>query len=88
MCIRDSNRLGGGCQVPIGAFAEIRKDDRGGKLHFEAIVADPKILLSILMWVVYMLSLIHIWYPGKLILILCFPGATSRALPGPSNSAM
>jgi hydroxymethylbilane synthase len=35
------NRLGGGCQVPIGAFAEIRKDDRGGKLHFEAIVADP-----------------------------------------------
>src|SRR5580658_6065312 len=35
------NRLGGGCQVPIGAFAEVRKDDRGAKLHLEAIVADP-----------------------------------------------
>ncbi|MFZ0815739.1 MAG: hydroxymethylbilane synthase [Candidatus Sulfotelmatobacter sp.] len=31
------NRLGGGCQVPIGAFAE----SRDGKLHLEAIVADP-----------------------------------------------
>jgi hydroxymethylbilane synthase len=31
------SRLGGGCQVPIGAFAEIRS----GKLHLEAIVADP-----------------------------------------------
>jgi hydroxymethylbilane synthase len=31
------NRLGGGCQVPIGAFAEMRN----GKLHLEAIVADP-----------------------------------------------
>jgi hydroxymethylbilane synthase len=31
------NSLGGGCQVPIGAFAEIR--DR--KLHLDAIVADP-----------------------------------------------
>jgi hydroxymethylbilane synthase len=31
------NRLGGGCQVPIGAFAEIRN----GKLHLEATVADP-----------------------------------------------
>ena len=31
------NRLGGGCQVPIGAFADMR----GGKLHLEAIVADP-----------------------------------------------
>ncbi len=31
------NRLGGGCQVPIGAFAEIQN----GKLHLEAIVADP-----------------------------------------------
>jgi hydroxymethylbilane synthase len=31
------NRLGGGCQVPIGAFAEMRD----GKLHLEAIVADP-----------------------------------------------
>src|SRR5271163_1262515 len=30
-------RLGGGCQVPIGAFAETRAD----KLHLEAIVADP-----------------------------------------------
>jgi hydroxymethylbilane synthase len=29
--------LGGGCQVPIGAFAEMRN----GKLHLEAIVADP-----------------------------------------------
>jgi len=32
------NRLGGGCQVPIGAFAEMRN----GKLHLEAIVADPE----------------------------------------------
>ena len=31
------NSLGGGCQVPIGALAEIRN----GKLHLEAIVADP-----------------------------------------------
>ena len=31
------NSLGGGCQVPIGAFAEVRN----GKLHLEAIVADP-----------------------------------------------
>jgi hydroxymethylbilane synthase len=31
------NRLGGGCQVPIGAFAEIRQ----GKLHLESVVADP-----------------------------------------------
>jgi hydroxymethylbilane synthase len=32
------NRLGGGCQVPIGALAEIRKT---GKLHLESVVADP-----------------------------------------------
>jgi len=31
------NKLGGGCQVPIGAFAEMRN----GRLHLEAIVADP-----------------------------------------------
>jgi hydroxymethylbilane synthase len=31
------NRLGGGCQVPIGAFAEMN----GGQLHLESIVADP-----------------------------------------------
>jgi hydroxymethylbilane synthase len=31
------NSLGGGCQVPIGAFAEMRE----GKLHLESIVADP-----------------------------------------------
>jgi hydroxymethylbilane synthase len=31
------NKLGGGCQVPIGAFAELRS----GRLHLEAIVADP-----------------------------------------------
>lgn len=31
------NRLGGGCQVPIGALAEMRN----GKLHLDAIVADP-----------------------------------------------
>jgi hydroxymethylbilane synthase len=31
------NRLGGGCQVPIGALAEIRQV----RLHLEAIVADP-----------------------------------------------
>jgi hydroxymethylbilane synthase len=31
------NRLGGGCQVPIGAFAEVQSD----KLHLDSIVADP-----------------------------------------------
>jgi hydroxymethylbilane synthase len=31
------SRMGGGCQVPIGAFAEMR----GGKLHLESVVADP-----------------------------------------------
>ncbi len=31
------NSLGGGCQVPIGAFAEMKD----GKLHLESIVADP-----------------------------------------------
>src|SRR5579872_2272844 len=31
------NRLGGGCQVPIGAFAELLQ----GRLHLNAIVADP-----------------------------------------------
>src|SRR5690349_20660816 len=31
------NSLGGGCQVPIGAFAETKD----GKLHLESIVADP-----------------------------------------------
>jgi hydroxymethylbilane synthase len=31
------NKLGGGCQVPIGAFAELRN----GSLHLEGIVADP-----------------------------------------------
>jgi hydroxymethylbilane synthase len=31
------NSLGGGCQVPIGAFAETKN----GKLHLESIVADP-----------------------------------------------
>src|SRR5437588_1975179 len=31
------NKLGGGCQVHIGAFAEARD----GQLHLEAIVADP-----------------------------------------------
>ena len=31
------NSLGGGCQVPIGAFAEMKN----GKLHLESIVADP-----------------------------------------------
>jgi hydroxymethylbilane synthase len=30
-------KLGGGCQVPIGAFAEMR----GGRLHLQAVVADP-----------------------------------------------
>jgi hydroxymethylbilane synthase len=34
------NRLGGGCQVPIGAFAQRRAED-GGKLHLAAIVAHP-----------------------------------------------
>jgi hydroxymethylbilane synthase len=31
------NKLGGGCQVPIGAFAQVSN----GRLHLEAIVADP-----------------------------------------------
>jgi hydroxymethylbilane synthase len=31
------NRLGGGCQVPIGALAEVH----GARLHLESIVADP-----------------------------------------------
>ena len=31
------NKLGGGCQVPIGAHARMQN----GKLHLEAIVADP-----------------------------------------------
>ena len=31
------NRMGGGCQVPIGAFAEMRNE----KLHLDAVVADP-----------------------------------------------
>jgi hydroxymethylbilane synthase len=31
------NKLGGGCQVPIGAFAEVVN----GRLHLEAIVARP-----------------------------------------------
>jgi hydroxymethylbilane synthase len=31
------NKLGGGCQVPIGALAEVRN----GRLHLNAIVADP-----------------------------------------------
>jgi hydroxymethylbilane synthase len=31
------NKLGGGCQVPIGALAELR----GDQLHLEAIVASP-----------------------------------------------
>jgi len=31
------NKLGGGCQVPIGAFAEVR----AGSLHLQAVVADP-----------------------------------------------
>jgi hydroxymethylbilane synthase len=31
------NKLGGGCQVPIGALAELRED----QLHLEAIVASP-----------------------------------------------
>jgi hydroxymethylbilane synthase len=31
------NKLGGGCQVPIGAFAEIRQ----GRLHLEGVVAHP-----------------------------------------------
>ena len=31
------NKLGGGCQVPIGAFAEMKD----GELHLTAIVAQP-----------------------------------------------
>jgi hydroxymethylbilane synthase len=32
------NCMGGGCQVPIGAFAEVRL---GGRLHLTSVVADP-----------------------------------------------
>jgi hydroxymethylbilane synthase len=31
------NHMGGGCQVPIGALAELH----GGQLHLDAVVADP-----------------------------------------------
>jgi hydroxymethylbilane synthase len=31
------NKLGGGCQVPIGAFAEIHD----GRLHLQGVVANP-----------------------------------------------
>jgi hydroxymethylbilane synthase len=31
------NKLGGGCQVPIGAFAEVRS----GRLHLQGVVANP-----------------------------------------------
>lgn len=31
------NKLGGGCQVPIGAFAEVQD----GRLHLDAVVAHP-----------------------------------------------
>jgi hydroxymethylbilane synthase len=31
------NKMGGGCQVPIGAFAEVR----GGTMHVQAVVASP-----------------------------------------------
>jgi hydroxymethylbilane synthase len=31
------NAMGGGCQVPIGAFAEVRN----GTLHLQAVVAHP-----------------------------------------------
>jgi hydroxymethylbilane synthase len=31
------NKLGGGCQVPIGAFAEVKD----GKLHLTGVVARP-----------------------------------------------
>jgi hydroxymethylbilane synthase len=31
------NKLGGGCQVPIGAAAEVRN----GRIHLDAIVANP-----------------------------------------------
>ncbi len=39
------NSLGGGCQVPIGAFAEViatqAAAESPGRLHLESIVADP-----------------------------------------------
>ena len=31
------NKLGGGCQVPIGAFAEVK----GGRIRLNALVAHP-----------------------------------------------
>jgi hydroxymethylbilane synthase len=33
--------MGGGCQVPIGAFAEVREVNGTIKLHLESIVAHP-----------------------------------------------
>jgi hydroxymethylbilane synthase len=33
--------MGGGCQVPIGAFAEVREVNGTIKLHLESIVAQP-----------------------------------------------
>jgi hydroxymethylbilane synthase len=33
--------MGGGCQVPIGAFAEVREVNGTIKLHLAAIVAHP-----------------------------------------------
>jgi hydroxymethylbilane synthase len=33
--------MGGGCQVPIGAFAEVREVNRTITLHLESIVAHP-----------------------------------------------
>jgi hydroxymethylbilane synthase len=33
--------MGGGCQVPIGAFAEVRKANGTIKLHLESVVAHP-----------------------------------------------
>ncbi len=34
-------KMGGGCQVPIGALAQVRDRVRNGGLHLDAIVASP-----------------------------------------------
>lgn len=35
------SRLGGGCQVPIGALAEVLADAKGGRIRLNALVAHP-----------------------------------------------
>ena len=49
------------------------------------------VIRSVLTWNFWfatrLISVSKVWYPGKLIVILRFPGTTSSALPTPPNSA-